>query len=175
MDTVVSDYDLENSLRFGLCETPEELALQYGFTCYGDVRDKFRIVHTAPRVISLKGELFLGKFYFTGNCFETLVLQPVTDVGDDWQSERLTSAEREICGKIVSSLGNRVGQMWIRTQILRIRDVSSYAHCYRVFITEHPFFKELYALFEDFDMSAEDVTNAVTQIEAALDKYKDLL
>ena len=32
--------------------------------------------------------------------------------------------------------------MRIRTQILRIRDVSSYAHCYRVFITEHPFFEE---------------------------------
>ena len=161
-------YDLVNSMHFGFCESPKELAEEYGFSDTG-----LGIVYTTADGIEFGGSWFFGEFHYEDEYFKSLVLRPITGIEDDYQSEAKVTAEKDICDKAIASVGNRVGQFQIK--LVETQNRNAGTHGYIIYIMEHPFFTEMYDFLEDSSMTDEEIVNFVMHLEDALDKYKNML
>ena len=115
----ISDFDPKSSLEAGLQESAEELTRKYGFrhTSSG----KAAILKTAPQAIRFGGELFFGTFHFYDGAFRRLDLIPLTGIDDNYPSPRMTAAQKRICERAVSTVGERVGQFSVETVEARDR------------------------------------------------------
>ena len=134
MSTYQGDcFDIISCMRFGYFDTPQELSEKYGFICREF--DNGAVVRTVSDEIELCGERFIGQFvYGQDNLFHYCMLYPITDITDNWQSERKVLAEFQICDKIVSNIGKRVSQFKIDIIKQSFRDASSTAERYILLI-----------------------------------------
>ena len=165
-------FDIISCMRFGYFDTPHELSKKYGFTCHKF--DNGVVVHTASDGIEICGERFIGQFvYGQDNSFHYCMLYPITDITDNWQSERKVLTEFHICDKIVSNIGKCVGQFKMDIIKQGFRDTPSIAERYFLLVKEHPFFTEIYKLLENSSMTNEEITNFVLHLEDAISKYKE--
>ena len=139
MSTYQGDcFDIISRLRFGYFDSPQELSEKYGFICHA-FDDGSIVVHTASDGIEICGERFIGQFFYgQDNSFHYCTLYPITDIKDIWQSERKVLTEFHICDKIVSNIGNRVGQFKIDIIQQGFRDAPSIAERFFILIKNIP-------------------------------------
>ena len=129
-------FDIISCLKSGYFDTPRELSQKYGFTCYEF--NNGAVVCTASDGIEFCGERFIGRFdYGQDNSFHYCTLYPITNITDNWQSERKVLAELHICDKIVSNIGKHIGRFKIDIIKQSFRDASSIAERYVLLIKDN--------------------------------------